>query len=1019
MISRLGILAVVLGAGWGCTREQVLRAPDSRPQRGGPSARSVASLRAPPAPTVPIARAESIYLRGQFDSARALWQDALTQSRAAQDSAQQGSILTWLGLVAYRQGDYSQARLLGEQALDLKLRTGSSADLSRSYNALGLLAWNEGRLADASSLFGQAAGSASASMDEAGVAKAANNLALVHTELGDFVKARAGFLEARRSGRRLGDARIEGGALTNLGMLDVQMGDPRSAIASLRAARALYWSIGYETGEQNALGQLATAYDAIGEPRLAFATLDSALELSRKEGLRQEEASNLDLIAGLHRQAGDFHRALQIHGRASRLNRELGLAVEEGAGLRSEAEIHSVLGRPDLARDYAGRALRIHQAAGARSEELRDHLLLAELASISGTTSAIAIHLGAARRLATGLDARTARVVVALAEAAIRDRAGGGRDVLRVLGAAREDLSSGDYGAAWQAAALRARAYERLSLLDSAAAAGTQAVAAVEHVRRNFGSGLLRTSYAADKAAAYADLVGVLLRLGRTEEAFEVADASRSRALLEHLGAPRAGVPLREATIRAFAENEQLLRRIDTLVSRLNVLEEVPPRDRDVATQTQARALATELTAARGAYESLLVQVAERDGAGAALLGGRRVGAREVRRALGPDEAIIDYFVTRDGVITFVVTSDAVRSIAIAVPLDDLVRRVRLARDLLGDKESRPDELKAVLGALHGILVAPAERAGMLRNVRRLIIVPHSVLAYLPFAALQAESTGRYLIQDHVLLYLPSAAALGALRTRSSSLPGRAADESRAVAFAPFTRTLPASRQEVRAFTRAVPGAVRHEGASATEVRLREALSGGGIVHLATHGVMNLRNPMFSRMELARTTESPDNDGRLEIHEVLEMRIHAPLVFLSGCETGVGAAWSTQFARGEDYATLAQAFLYAGAGSVIATLWRIGDEGAAGFAERFYAQLPAKGAAEAVAATQRELLQSSRYTAPYYWAAYQTSGDGQRVQAHIAPRVSVQPESDGRPFTGRIRDHLQPSAPSQASARGL
>jgi CHAT domain-containing protein/tetratricopeptide (TPR) repeat protein len=992
VIGRLGTAFAVLAVvGSSCSRPREPPASDAPSSPREVSHEPAAGAEASKDAAAVTALGESTYLRGEFDSARALWQAALAQAHATHDSVWQGRILTWLGLAAYRQGQYSQARLIGEQALALKLQFGARTDLSRSYNALGLLAWNEGRLADATVLFGQAAGSARTADDAAGLAKAANNLALVHTELGDFAKARDGFLETRRSGHRLRDARIEGGALTNLGMLDVQMGDPGSAIESLRAARALYRSIGYETGEQNALGQLGTAFDALGEPRLAFAALDSALELSRKEGLRQEEASNLELIAGLHRQAGDLHRALELYDRANRLNGELGLAVEEGTDLRSEAEIHSVLGRPDLAREYMGRALEIHRAAGARLQELRDHLLLADLASATGEASEVADHLHAADRLAAALDARTARVEVALGKAVIGDRAGNGRGVLRVLGVARGDLSRGGYAAEWQAAALRGRAYARLSLLDSAAVAGREAVAAVERFRGNFGSGFLRTSYAADKAGAYADLVDVLLRMGRTGEAFEIADAGRSRALLEHLGAPGAKPTMRGGTVRGLAESEVMLRRIDTLVSRLDVLEETPPGERDASARAQARSMAAKLAEARSAYETRLVQVAERDAAGAAFLGGRRAGVSEVQRALLPGEALLEYFVVPERVILFVVTLEDVRSVATAIPLEDLARRVRLARDLLAAPASRSEGVGDVLSALHALLVAPAEQAEALRGVRRLVIVPHSVLAYLPFAALQREGTGRYLMEDYSLLQLPSAAAFAVLRSEVSREVEGSRPVGQAAAFAPFPGALPGSAREARVFRRAVSGAVTHEGASATEARLRDALASGGLVHVATHGVMNVRNPMFSRIELARSSGRSEDDGRLEVHELLELRINAPLVFLSGCETGVGAAWSTQFARGEDYATLAQAFLYAGARSVMATLWRIGDEGAAAFAERFYARLPAEGPAEALAAAQRELLNDPRYAAPYYWAAYQVSGDGGPLpRAHTGAAMSVE-----------------------------
>lgn len=937
-----------------------------------------------------IARGESVYLRGEFDSARTIWAGILQRVRTNGDSAREGRVLTWLGLAAYRRGEYSQARILGEEALALKLRAGLAADLSRSYNALGLLAWNEGRLTDATNLLGKASETARASGDEAGLAKAANNLALVHIELGEFRQAREGFLQTRRSARRLGDPRIEGGALTNLGMLDVQMGDPRSAIASLVEARKLYRSIDYETGEQNALGQLGTAYDAMGEPRLALAALDSALEIARKEGLKQEEASNLELIAGLYRQAGDHRRALDLYEQANLLDGELGLAVEQGANLRSVAEIHSVLGRPDLARAYATKALRIHRGAGARLQELRDHLLLADFASTVGEVTTAAGHLRAATRLAAALDARIARAEVALGKALDRVRAGDARGALRVLERAGGDLSRGNYSTASQAATLRTRAYLRLSILDSAALAAQEAVAAVERVRGNFGSGFLRSSYGADKSAIYADLVDALLRLDRTAEAFEVADRGRSRALIEHLGASGER-PLPGPTVRAFAEGELLLRRIDTLMSRLDVLEETPRGERDATVLAQTRALAAELAQSRSAYESHLVRAAELDAAGAALLGGRRVTAGEVQRALGSNEAVMEYFVTDDRLLVFVVTRDSVRSVSVPIGMDDLVRRVRLARDLIGKPGSRPEAHSDVLIGLYDVLVAPVERTGALRGSRRLVIVPHSVLAYLPFAALKRASTGRHLVQDYVLLHLPSAAALAALRQSDSPLQYQA-PAARPILFAPFPDALPGSGLEARAFRRTVSGAETKWGSAATESSVRAALSQGSVVHLATHGVMNSRNSLFSRIELAAGVGGALDDGRLEVHELLGLSIKAPLVFLSGCETGVGAAWSTQFARGEDYATLAQAFLYAGAGNVMATLWRIEDKGAAAFAERFYTHLAVMPPPEALAAAQQDLLPSAQYAAAYYWAPYQVSGNGLSVQPHTGRQLSVERE---------------------------
>ncbi|HEY6225027.1 MAG TPA: CHAT domain-containing protein, partial [Gemmatimonadales bacterium] len=160
-----------------------------------------------------------------------------------------------------------------------------------------------------------------------------------------------------------------------------------------------------------------------------------------------------------------------------------------------------------------------------------------------------------------------------------------------------------------------------------------------------------------------------------------------------------------------------------------------------------------------------------------------------------------------------------------------------------------------------------------------------------------------------------------------------------------------------------------------TERRFRQALAAGGIVHVASHAQLDPSNPLFSAVAFAPHSNATDDDGRFELHELLGLTVSSPLVFLSGCETGLGPAGSTSFARGEDYATLAQAVLYAGARNVVATLWRVEDDGAAAFAARFYEHLRYGDPVQALALAQRHLLHT-RYSAPFYWAPYVIAGDG-------------------------------------------
>lgn len=921
-----------------------------------------------------LRHADSVYLRAP-DSSTALFQAALDRAGAANDSAGIARSLTGLGQAARQAGDFRTSRELSERALALKLRLGMRADLFRSYNTLGLLALDEGRLSDASAILPKAGESARAINDSAALAKVQVNTGLVLTDLGDFDGARAAALAGRDGARAVGDTVTLGRALNNLAALDITLGNPLPAVATLDAARRLFRAAGDSIGEVNALGQVAAAYDALGEPQRAFAVLDSALGMARRLGMRVEEAADLRILADLYRDAGYYQHALDVYARAAALNDSLSKPEERGDLLRSEAQVYFALGGTARARQRASEALGVHRKGGFRYPEFVDHLLLAELAQHEARPSEAEAHLRSARALAAALAASTANAQMALSEARVADEAGQSERVLHVLEQARDVLAHGGSGALAEASALDARAYARLGRLDAAAAAGRQAVDAVERVRRNYGSGELRASYASGRASVYADLVVVLLKLGRTAEAFEVADAARGRGLLEHLATARTEARTTGGAAHTLAEEERLLRSIDELMAKLQVREQAVPRERTPGYVATTQDLNDRLRRARTEYEEILARRTPGDADARALIGGGHADVRAVQASLEPGELLLEYFVTPARLYIFALRRTGLTSLTSEVTADDLAGRVRLARDLMASRAVDDTRVRRVLGALHSMLLGPVVATEAMRGVRRIIVVSHSVLTYLPIAALIDPATGRYVAEDYAVAHVPSAAALPVLRA-AGSREVRTAGAPAAV-FAPFPEALPATPAEARSFRKAVPGAVSHVGSAATESRLRSALASGAVVHIATHGVMNARNPLFSRLALAMSEGgASDDNGRLEVHELLDLQFQSPLVFLSGCETGLGASWSTQFETGQDYTTIAQALLFAGARNVVATLWRIDDEGAAEFATRFYSARQTLGAPEALARAQREMIAAPRWRSPYLWAAYEVSGGG-------------------------------------------
>ena len=907
--------------------------------------------------------AKAMHKAGDPRAAFGILRPTLTRSRDEGNVPAEARTLTWIGLAAMRLGDYGLARRSGDDALELKVAHGLEDQYHVSYNGLGILAYYENRFADADSLLRAAMEWGRRAEKRGEAATSRMNLALVQTELGQFDLAREGILAQRDTQVAMGEdgePRLLGHALTNLGMLEVRVGRPAEAVKALRQAQAAYAN---RDNEAYPLGHLATAYADLGEHDRAFAALDTALQIVRRLGNRFEEASNLEVLAEHYRRAGDYERALSAYEDAKKINEELNETVAIGADLRGEAVIRMKQGVPARALEAAEAALELHREAGAALDQLYDHLVLAELLhELKDEPRAIG-HLSTARRLAERLEVRSARVEVALTQARLAAKRSDHAEVLSILDRGRADFERGGYIEEWQSLFLRSVALAGAGMLDSAAVVGYRALSVVERVRGTYGSGALRTAFASDKRDVYGRLIETLVDLGRVDEAFAVADAARGRVLEEGV-ANAAG-----SEIAGEVAGEVVLLQIDRVAESIDLIETGWNATGDPDLDGAALAeLYTRIEELRDEFEASSLADAESRGPREAFA---RVDPGRVRAALKPDEALIEYFVPLEGDLRiFVLTRSSLHTFESDLSSERLKSRVRLARELTKNAEN-PARSDDVLAGLYDSLIRPVIADGLLDDVRRLILVPHDILTYLPFPALRRVETRRFLIQDFEISRLPTAAAL----TQLAATRSRTA--SRASVFAPLTDELPATRREADVVRDALPGTRRLLGRRATEAELRTALREPGPVHVATHGIMNSDNPMFSRIVLAPGAgDDSRDDGRLEVHELLGFEARASLLFLSGCETGVGRAGSTRFAPGEDYATLALAFLRAGVHNVVATLWRVDDEGSATFAKQFYESYGSESPARALAIAQREMIRDETYSAPYYWAGYQLLGDG-------------------------------------------
>lgn len=371
-----------------------------------------------------------------------------------------------------------------------------------------------------------------------------------------------------------------------------------------------------------------------------------------------------------------------------------------------------------------------------------------------------------------------------------------------------------------------------------------------------------------------------------------------------------------------------------------------------------AAAAALEIAEA-GRARALLDALASAEVTGAAA---PTLSAAAVQATLGPEDVLVEYVSAEDRLLAITVTRDriAFTALPLAGTATELGRRV----DFFSALVQQADEAALVPAArrLHADLLAPVlESVGP--EVRTLIIAADGPLHRLPFDALGET---RRVVDRWDVVRMPSASAL-ANRVRPSAPPAAAlvvAAPANPTGFAP----LPAAPAEAAAIRRRLGGEIAElDGAGATKERL-EAIGLGrfAVLHFASHALVDEARPLRSALVLAPST--PGADGRWSADEIYRTSLGADLVVLSACGTAAGAQTS-----GEGVMSLARAFLWAGAGATVATLWDVPDAAGPVFTDILYRELGSgRRIGAAVADARRELRRLG--APPRVWAAYALTG---------------------------------------------
>jgi CHAT domain-containing protein/tetratricopeptide (TPR) repeat protein len=254
-----------------------------------------------------------------------------------------------------------------------------------------------------------------------------------------------------------------------------------------------------------------------------------------------------------------------------------------------------------------------------------------------------------------------------------------------------------------------------------------------------------------------------------------------------------------------------------------------------------------------------------------------------------------------------------------------------------------------------------------------LTIVADGELAGLPIAALHDRERGRYLVEDHPLRFASSLrdpAGLPAVLAKIPLTLMAAPTFDRRIF--PELQPLPGASAEVQSIARQHLGARVLDGATADAATIRAAFRRGGIAHFAGHAVFDDARPERSFL-VAAPGSAPGASARLTAAEIEGMELHGlRLVVLSACQTS-----RAQAGRSGGFAGLAGAFLAAGAGGVVGSLWRVDDGFTRELMENFYAAyLTSADAAGALRQAQLHMLRSDdpTFRSPAAWAGFRYAG---------------------------------------------
>lgn len=560
----------------------------------------------------------------------------------------------------------------------------------------------------------------------------------------------------------------------------------------------------------------------------------------------------------------------------------------------------------------------------------------------------------------------------------------------------------------------------RESDLDAAESYLQQSISVTENMRRSSTSGDLTTAFSATVHDRYETYIECLMRkhyanpTGSLDvRAFEMSELARGRSLAELLRNTQTNFA--PGLDPELAKREKSLRQ--SLRVKANSKTTLLAKQ---YTPEELKALEAELARLEAEYKQVTDTITARHPSYGQISQPTGWNLRQIQEQVVADDqtVLLEYSLGSEKSYVWAVTRNNIHSheLPAQASINEAAQKLYQLLKSAGDGE-RDKELKLATLELSQLILSPIAPE---LNKRRVIVVPDGALNYIPFQIMPASSAGdEPLVATSEIINAPSASILGQLReeterrqpptkvlaafgdpvfasnyaqykdTRTSEYIASAQPlgveewqhalrdiEPEGDSFNPATmRPLFYSKLELAKLRDvAGPDSFVSTGFDATREKLAEAdLTNYAILHFATHGILDPKRPEKSGLFLSMVNrDGRAANGFVGLQDIYNLHTPVDLVVLSACRTGLG-----KDVRGEGLIGLTRGFMYAGASSVVASLWKVDDEATAELMKQFYInmlqrQMPP---AAALRAAQNSIRQEPQWRSPYFWAAFTLQGE--------------------------------------------